>query len=112
MKTSELSQSTTQHAHREMTHAGLLHWFNEQADRFEQARFFWMAVYITAQSCLGSIACMFILKNDASVFMLCTCAAMTMMTNAVLIAQASARLCLLVVYLSFLVNTVFLVINV
>jgi len=87
-------------------------WFDKQAEKFENARFFWMAVYLTAQSCLGSIACGFILENNASDLMLATCAAITMGCNAVLIALGPPKLCLTVVYLSFLLNTIFILINI
>jgi hypothetical protein len=87
-------------------------WFNEQSIKFEESRFFWMAVYMTAQSCLGSIACGFILQNHAHIFMLCTCAAITMGCNAILIALGPPKLCLTIVFLSFLLNTIFILINI
>lgn len=76
-------------------------WFNRQAVKFENSRFFWMAVYLTAQSCLGSIAGGFILQNHGSTLMLCICAAVTMGCNGVLIALGPPKLCLAAVYLSF-----------
>lgn len=87
-------------------------WLDKQAEKFENARFFWMAVYLTAQSCLGSVACGFILQNQASDLMLASCAAITMGCNAVLIALGPPKLCLAVVYLSFLVNTIFILVNI
>lgn len=87
-------------------------WFTNQAVKFEKARFFWMAIYITAQSCLGSIACGFILQNGADILMLCTCAAITMMSNAMFIALAPPKVCLAIVYLSFILNTFFIIINI
>lgn len=87
-------------------------WLEKQELNFEEARFFWMAVIITAQSCLGSVACMFILKNHASDFVLAGCAAITMGCNAIFIAQAPARWCLGAFYLSVILNTVFIVVNV
>jgi len=91
---------------------GLDGWFNHQAAKFEEARFFWMAVYLTAQSCLGSVACGFILKNDANILMLCTCAAITMGANAVLIALGPPKVCLTIVYLSLILNAIFIIINI
>ncbi len=102
--TSETSQPLKQHHSK--------NWFNEQSTKFEESRFFWMAVYMTAQSCLGSVACGFILQNHANIFMLCTCAAITMGCNAVLIALGPPKLCLTVVFLSFLLNTIFILINI
>jgi hypothetical protein len=112
--------STTKQLHtvsRNATHhvssqKGIDTWFNEQAIKFEKARFFWMALYITAQSCLGSVACGFILQNNANEFMLGACAAVTMGSNAVFIALGSPKLCLTVVYLSFILNTIFILINI
>lgn len=104
-----ISRSTS---HRVSSEKGIDTWFNEQAMKFEKARFFWMAVYITAQSCLGSVACGFILQNNANEIMLGTCAAVTMGSNAVFIALGSPKLCLTVVYLSFILNTIFILINI
>lgn len=111
MKTAQQSQIKTVNVARNSSNRGIDTWFNEQAIKFEEARFFWMALYMTAQSCLGSVACGFILKNHASIFMLCTCAAITMASNAVLIALGSPKLCLAIVYLSFFLNTIFILIN-
>jgi len=87
-------------------------WFNKQAAVFEKGRFGMMAILITLQSCVGSIACMYILQNGASEVWLAVCAAITMGCNAIMIAQASARLCLAAVYASVLVNTLLVVFNV
>ncbi len=87
-------------------------WFNDQVEKFEASRFGWMAIYITAQSCLGSVACMYILKNNASDIMLCICAAITMGCNAVFIAQGSGKLCLLSFYASIIINAVFILLNI
>lgn len=87
-------------------------WFEKQVSKFENARFFWMTIYLTAQSCLGSIAAGFILSNDANVLILCTCAAITMASNAVFIAQGPGKVCLLTFYSSMLLNTLFIILNV
>lgn len=89
----------------------LFAWFNKQADAFEASRFAWMTMYITIQSCLGAIACAFILQNHASVFMLASCAAISMASNAVFIAQGDKKWCMAVFYLSLLANTVFILVN-
>lgn len=86
-------------------------WFNRQADSFEASRFGWMAMYITIQSCLGSVACAFILKNHASIFMLASCAAISMASNAVFIAQGDKKWCIAVFYLSLLANSLFILLN-
>jgi hypothetical protein len=87
-------------------------WFNRQVEKFEAARFGWMAMFIVIQSCLGSVACMYILKNNASDIMLLTCAIITMASNAVFIAQGSGRLCLAFFYTSLILNTIFLLLNI
>lgn len=110
--TKQLQTVSRNTSHHVSSQKGIDTWFNEQAVKFENARFFWMAIYITAQSCLGSVACGFILQNNANVLMLCTCAAVTMASNAVFIALGSPKLCLTVVYLSFILNTIFILINI
>lgn len=87
-------------------------WFEKQVTNFEKARFFWMTIYITLQSCLGSVAAGLILANNAHVLVLCACAAVTMASNAVFIAQGSAKLCLLTFYSSILLNTIIIILNV
>jgi hypothetical protein len=89
-----------------------MNWFNKQAVLFEQGRLGLMAILITLQSCVGSIACMYVLQNDASEVWLALCAAITMGANAVLIAQASAKTCLVTMYLSLIVNTLLIACNV
>lgn len=78
--------------------------FNRQIERFEASRFGWMAIYITAQSCLGSIACFYILKSGGTTFPLALCAGITMACNGAFIAQSPARWCLIAFYLSVLIN--------
>jgi hypothetical protein len=87
-------------------------WFTKQAEKFEAGRFFWMSLLITVQTCLGSIACGYILQNTESVFMLSAGALLTMGANAVMIAQAPAKICLAMAYLSILANTLFILVNV
>lgn len=102
----------TQNPSNAQTAPGIDGWFEKQVLKFENARFFWMAVYLTAQSCLGSIAAGFILQNNANILVLCSCAAITMASNAVFIAQGSGKLCLLTFYSSIILNTIFIILNV
>lgn len=85
---------------------------DRQAINFEKARFYWLAVMLTSQSCLASIACAFILKNQTGVLELCICAALAMGCNALFIAQASAKACIVSFYISVVVNAVFIITNV
>ncbi len=87
-------------------------WFTRQASKFEETRFGMMAMYIIIQSCIASIAAMYILQNDAHILFLCSTAALAMASNAVFIAQASAKLCLALFYLSVLVNVLFILLNI
>lgn len=94
------------------TQAGMLtKWFNRQAEQFEKTRFGMMAIYITIQSCLGAIAAMCVLQNDASIFFVATAAALAMAGNAVFIAQGSAKACLAFFYLNVIGNTLLILAN-
>lgn len=86
-------------------------WLAKQEQSFEKARFGWMAMYITIQSCLGSIAAALLLENHASDILLSLCAVITMLSNSIFIAQASAKLCLLTFYASVVVNTILILMN-
>jgi hypothetical protein len=86
-------------------------WFDKQAAKFEQSRFFWMSIYMVAQCCWGSIAAALILTNNASDIMLLTCATLTMGCNAALISLAPAKFSLITAYLSLIINTVFILMN-
>jgi hypothetical protein len=85
--------------------------WDRQAVAFEKARYFWMAIMITLQSCLGAIACLYILQNNASTFTLSACAALSMGSNALFIGLAPAKWCLIGFYLSILFNTIFILMN-
>lgn len=80
-------------------------WFAKQTLQFEKFRFGMMTIYITAQSCLGSIACMYILQQNTSDIWLMLCAGVTMGSNATFIAQGPAKWCLIALYTSVLTNT-------
>src|SRR5690606_24319954 len=80
--------------------------FASQVEAFENARYGWMAILLTFQSCLGAVACMFILMNGANLWALSVCADVTMGSNAMFIALASARVCMFTFYLSVLLNTI------
>ena len=87
-------------------------WMDRQVLSFEKARWGWMAMMITIQSCIGSIACMFISYNHGHTALLATCAALSMGSNALFIALAPARLCIIGFYLSVLVNTILILTNI
>lgn len=87
-----------------------MNWLKKQEVWFEGARFGAMTLMITAQSCLGSVAAMYALKID-NVVILAIVASLTMASNAMFIAQAEARFCLLAFYASVVVNTILLIIT-
>ncbi len=86
----------------------LIRMFNKQADNFEKARFGWMAMLLTFQSCLGAVACMYISQAGASVVELAVCAAITMGSNALFIALAKPKVCLTGFYISVILNIIFI----
>lgn len=85
-------------------------WFADQARKFEAGRFGWMALMLTFQTCLGSVACMYI-QQSGNIFMLSICMAVTMASNAIMIAQGSAKLCVGSFYVSVLTNSALILIN-
>lgn len=88
----------------------LTRWFHNQEMVFEESRFGRMVIFLTLQSCVGSIAAMLALQNHAGDWALITAAAVTMWSNSMFIAQASAKWCLLIFYLSLVVNTTLILI--
>jgi hypothetical protein len=110
------TQQKTSEIHLKVSHKnqkpGTLGWFDNQVSLFEKGRFGWMAIYMTAQSCLGSITCMYILHNHGNDFQLAGCAAITMGSNAMFIAQTSGKLCLISFYVSLLLNILFILYNI
>jgi hypothetical protein len=110
MSTQKLTATKTMEA----SHVGQISmsWFTKQADLFENGRLGLMAILITLQSCVGSIACMYILQNGAGEVPLAVCAALTMGCNAILIAQANAKLCVAALYVSLIINALLIAWNV
>lgn len=82
--------------------------FNNQVAYFEENRFAVMAMLMIVQSCVGSIACMYVLP-DEGFWRLAVCVFATMGTNAFFIAQANAKLCIAMTYVSLFVNTLLIV---
>lgn len=85
-------------------------WFNNQAAKFEENRYGAMAIMLTFQSCLGSVAAMFSLKLDSYV-LLAFCAMFTMGANAALIALAPPKWCLSAFYSSVIISAIIILIN-
>jgi hypothetical protein len=51
------------------------------------------------------------LENNGGDFMLITCAAISMATNSLFIAQSNAKWCMAVFYLSLLINSLLIIVN-
>lgn len=85
-------------------------WFDKQADKFEESRFAAMTIMLTAQSCWGSIAALYSIKND-SLILLGLGAMLTMASNAAFIAQGPAKWCLGIFYASVVTNLIILLVN-
>lgn len=81
-------------------------WFDRRAKKMEKARFGLLAMYNAIQSCVGSIAVMKILQHDGNIYLLAAATGLTMASNSVFVAQGSVKLCLLLFYLSILVNNI------
>ena len=87
----------------------LIRWFNNQVIQFEQERFGRMVIFLTLQSCVGSVAAMLGLQSHVGDWALITSAVATMWSNSMFIAQASPKWTLIIFYLSLLVNTALIV---
>lgn len=95
----------------EAAKTGQISWFSRQAIQFEAGRFAWMTILMTLQSCLGSIACMYVLQTGGDTVMLASGTAVTMASNAAMIAQSPGKACLAFFYISLLVNISLIAIN-
>ena len=78
-------------------------WLSKQSTRFEEGRFALMTILLTLQSCIGAAAAMLAMQNHNDV-LLGICAAVTMASNSFFIAQAPAKQCLIMFYVSVLAN--------
>ncbi len=87
-----------------------INWFNNQAAKFEESRYGAMAIMLTFQSCLGSVAAMFAVKQD-SYLLLSFCAVFTMGANAALIALAPPKWCLTAFYSSVIISSLVILIS-
>ena len=84
-------------------------WFNGQVEEFETSHFGRMVVFLTLQSCVGSIACMLGIQAGAGDWALILGAAITMWSNAMFIAQTGTKLTLGVFYASLIINTALII---
>jgi hypothetical protein len=82
-----------------------------QAQQFERARFGWMAILITLQSCVGAVACLFVSKDPSDIISLAIGAAVTMGSNALFIALAPPKVCIAGFYISMIANITMILIG-
>lgn len=87
-------------------------WFTKKAEAFDKGRFVWSTLLLTLQSCLGSVACMYIFKSNAGDTALSLSAIITMVANSVFLAQAPAKWCLAITYFSMLLNLVIILLTI
>ena len=90
----------------------LTRWFHKQEVAFDETRYGHMVLFLTFQSCVGSVAAMYNLQNVDSLFLLIVSATMTMWSNAMFIAQSKAKWSLLVFYASLIINVAILVFSI
>lgn len=85
-------------------------WFDRQAINYERSRFGAMSAMLTIQSCLGSVAALYILKVGQPI-MLAICIALTMGSNAAFISQLPAKWCVGMFLASVSINSLFILYN-
>ncbi|PKR81118.1 hypothetical protein CW751_05920 [Brumimicrobium salinarum] len=78
-------------------------WLTKQEANFEKNRFGAMTAMLTFQSCLGSVAAMLSMQNDLWA-LVSVIAVITMASNAMFIAQADAKTCIITFYISVALN--------
>lgn len=83
--------------------------FNQQVAQFDTASYGMMGFYLTLQSCLGGIACMYLLMSYVPVWVMMPCAMVTMLCNALLISQASTKWSVILFDLSIIINTFYII---
>ena len=81
-------------------------WLNKRAAKLENGRFGILAMYNAIQSCVGAIAVMKILQNAWGMFLMAVATALTIASNSVFIVQGSTKWCLILFYLSIVVNAI------
>tara|TARA_B100000965_G_C19501226_1_gene717537 strand:+ start:216 stop:500 length:285 start_codon:yes stop_codon:yes gene_type:complete len=88
----------------------IIKWYEKQIIQFEKSRYGAMAMMITVQSCWGSIAAG-LSYNNPDMTNLIICATLTMLNNAILIAQGPAKFCVGIFSLATVANTAIILIE-
>ena len=89
----------------------LVNWYKKQLNYFDKHVFAMMSMYMIIQSCLGSIASMFVIFNNGNDFYMILSVSLAMGCNAMLLAQAGAKLAVGSFYLSIIVNAIILIMH-
>lgn len=84
---------------------------NAYFEGMEFNRYGIMAMTITAGSCLGSVAVMYIAVNDGPLWQIAVCAAVSMLSNTTAIALSPMKVLLWSFILNLVVNSVFILMN-
>ena len=87
----------------------VVNWYKKQLNYFDKHVFAMMSMYMIIQSCLGSIASMFVIYNHGNDVFMTLSVALAMGCNAMLLAQAGAKLAVGSFYLSIIVNAIILI---
>lgn len=87
-----------------------MNWIAKQEETFDRNRFGAMTMLLTLQSCLGGVAAALSIQNDLWFFVSLS-ATVSMASLAFFIAQTNAKSCLIMFYISMIVNTVLLFVN-
>ncbi|HWY37423.1 MAG TPA: hypothetical protein VNY73_02620 [Bacteroidia bacterium] len=87
-------------------------WYNKFLKEAEFNYFFLISFVITAGSCLGGIAAMYILQANAPIWQLCVNIYLTMACNVACIGQVSAKWVINLFGLAVLANIALLLVNV
>ena len=84
---------------------------NTYFEKQEFNRYGIMAMTLTAGSCLGSVAVLYIAQNNAPMWHLVACVGVSMLANVAAIGLTSMKLMLWTFVVSVIVNTLLILIN-
>jgi hypothetical protein len=87
-----------------------MNWIAKQEETFDRNRFGAMTILLTSQSALGGVTAALSIQNNLW-FLVSLGATVSMASLAFFIAQTNAKSCLIMFYISMIVNTVLLFVN-
>lgn len=89
----------------------MLNRINAFFEKQEFNRYGIMAMTLTAGSCLGSVAVLFIFKNDGAMWQIAVCAAVSMLANTAAIGMTPMKTVLWTFVASVFVNLLLILVN-